>query len=192
MSLPRIIPRTPQDAVASEPAQPQKGKIPIVYDIAGRPVEFAGEESGDQQKVNRVGGALAAMFSRGLQAVHAVRRWRAPVWVSRKVVVTASAAGFLLLLGFVAYANRRPASPFPPGALLKNESVKQDVPFGTATVVPSAARPQPSPVTATTALPAVRPRTPKPSAGRRGANLHRRPSRDDSSTARLKPQSEID
>ena len=116
----------------------------------------------------------------------AVRRWRAPVSISGKALVIASAAGLLLLLGFVAYANRRPASPLAPGALLMNGSVKQSVPFGPATITPSAATPKPSPVPPANAAPAARPKTPKPSAARRSADLHRRPSRDDSSTAKLK------
>ena len=183
MPLARIITRTPQDAAASESAQPQKGKI---YDIAGRPVEFPGEEPGRRQKLEPVGRALAAMLGRGLHAVLAVRRWRAPVSISGKALVIASAAGLLLLLGFVAYANRRPASPLAPGALLMNGSVKQAVPFDPATITPSAATPKPSPVPPANAAPAARPKTPKPSAARRSADLHRRPSRDDSSTAKLK------
>jgi len=183
MSLPRMVPPTPQDTAVSEPAQPQKGKI---YDIAGRPVEFPGEEPGRRQKLEPVGRALAAMLGRGLHAVLAVRRWRAPVSLSGRTLAIASAAGLLLLLGFVAYANRRPASPLAPGALLMNGSVKQAVPFDPATITPSAATPKPSPVPPANAAPAARPKTPKPSAARRSADLHRRPSRDDSSTAKLK------
>src|SRR5208337_1277416 len=159
MSLPRMITPTPQDTAASEPAQPQQAKI---YDIAGRPVECAGAESGHQQKLNRVGRTLAAaMLSRGLHAVLAVRRWRAPVLLSGKALAIASAAGFLLLLGFVAYANRRPASPLAPGASLMNGSVKQAVPFDPATTTPSAATRNPSLVPPANTAPAVRPTTPK-------------------------------
>ncbi len=185
MSLPRMITPTPQDTAASGPAQPQKAKI---YDIAGRPVEFPGEESGHRQKLNRVGRALAAMSSRGLHAVLAARRWCAPVSLSGKALAIASAAGFLLLLGFVAYANRRPASPLAPGTLMMNGSAK-NAPFGPATITPSAATPKPSPVPPANTAPAVRPAIPKPSAARRSADLHRRPLQDDSSTA-LKQQSE--
>ncbi|MGA9210865.1 MAG: hypothetical protein WB347_23960 [Terriglobales bacterium] len=177
MPLPRIITRTPQDAAASEPAQPQQAKI---YDIAGRPGKFTGEESGRRQKLNRVGSALAAMLSR---AVLAVRRWRATVSMSGKALAIASAAGLLLLLGFVVYANRRPASPLGPSASPMNQSVK-DLPFGPAAITPPAARPLPPATTA----PGVRPTTPKPSAARRRADLHRRLPPDDSSTA--KQQSE--
>jgi len=192
MPLARITTRTPQDAAASEPAQPQKAKMPVVYDIAGRPVEFAGEESVRRQKLNRVGGALAAMLSRGLQAVLDVRRWRAPVSVSGKALATTFAVGLLLPLGFVAYANRRPASPLPPGALMRNGSMKQGVPFGPATITPPPATPKPSPVPPANPAPAVRPATPKPSAARRSADLHRRPSRDNSSTAKLTQQSDME
>lgn len=189
MPLARIIPRT-QDTAASEPAQPQRAKIAVVYDIARRPLEFPGAESAHRQKLNRVGRALAAMLSRGPQAVLAVRRWRAPVLLSGKALAIASAAGFLLLLGFVAYANRRPASRLSPGTLMMNGSVKQAVPFGPATITPSASTLKPSSVTPANTAPAVRPATPKPSAGRRSADLHRRPPPDDSSTAKLKQQSE--
>ena len=192
MPLARIITRTPQDTAASEPVQPQKAKIAVVYDISARPAECAGEESERRQKLNRVGRALATMLSRGLQAVLAVRGWRPPVSISGKTLAIASAAGFLLLLGFVAYANRRPASPLAPGASLMNGSVKQSLPFSPATITPSAATSNPSPVPPANTAPAVRPTTPKPSAARRSADLHRRPSRDDSSTAKLKEQSDTE
>jgi len=191
MSLPRMITPTPQDTAASEPAQPQKAKIAVVYDIARRPLEFPGTESGRRQKLNRVGRGLAAMLDRGLQGVLDVRRWRAPVSISGKALAIASAAGFLLLLGFVAYANRRLASPLAPGALMMNGSVKRAVPFDPATTTPSAATPKPSLVPPAKTAPAVRPTTPKPSAARRSADLHR-PSRDDSSTAKLKQQSDTE
>jgi hypothetical protein len=190
MPLARIITRTPQDTAASEPTQPQKAKIAVVYYIARRPLEFPGAESAHRQKLNRVGRALVAMLSRGLQGALAVRRWRAPVSISGKALAIASAAGFLLLLGFIAYANRRPASRLSPGALMMNGSVKQAVPFDPATITPPASTPRSSPDTAANTAPAVRPATPKPSAGRRSADLHRRPSQDDSPTAKLKQQSE--
>jgi hypothetical protein len=189
MPLARTTTPTPQDAAASEPAQPQKARI---YDIAGWLSESPGEESGRQQKLNRVGRALAAMLTRGLHAVLAVRRWRAPVTLSGKALAIASAVGLLLLLGFVAYANRRPASPLAPGASLMNGSVTQAAPFDPATITPSAATPKPSPDTPVNTAPAVRPATPKPSAARRSADLHRRPSRDDSSAAKLKQQSDVE
>lgn len=191
MPLARISTRTPQPEAPSQPAQPQKAKIPLVYDIAGRPVEFTGEASGRRQKLNSLGRTLAAMLSRGLQAALAVRRWHALASISPKALATASAAGFLLLLGFVAYANRRPASPLSPGALLLNGSVKQDVPFGPVTITPSATV-KSAPGAATTTSPAARPAIPKPSAARRSADLHRRPSRYDSSTAKLQQQSETE
>jgi hypothetical protein len=191
MPLARIIPRT-QDTAASEPAQPQQAKIAVVYDIARRPLEFPGAESGHRQKLNRVGSALAAMLNRGLHAALAVRRWRAPVLPSGKALAIASAAGFLLLLGFVAYVNRRPASPLAPGASLMNGSVKQAAPSGPATIAPPAATPNPSLVPPANTVPAVRPATPKPSAARRSADLHRRPSRKDSSTAKLKQDPDVE
>ncbi len=190
MSLPRMITPTPQDTAASEPVQPQQARIAVVYEIDRRPLEFPGIESGRRQELNRVGRALAAMLDRGLHAALAVRRWRAPASPSGKALAIASAAGLLLLLGFVAYANRRPASPLAPGASLMNRSVKQAAPSGPAAITPSAARPNPSLVPPANTAPAVRPTTPKPSAARRSADLHRRPPPDDSSTAKLKQQSE--
>jgi len=73
------------------------------------------------------------------------RRRRPSLAILRTVIATAFGAGLLLLLGFVAYSNRRPASPLLPGALMMNTSVKQEVPFGPVTLTPAAAS-KPSPV----------------------------------------------
>jgi hypothetical protein len=75
------------------------------------------------------------------------RRRPAPV-ILRRIVATGFGAGLLLLLGFIAYANRRPASPLSPGALMLNGSVKQEVPFGPVTITPPTAgvKTKPSPV----------------------------------------------
>ncbi len=114
-----------------------------------------------------------------------MRRRSAPLAIPRKAVAIALGASLALLLGFAAYANRRPASPLAPGALMKNELVRQDVPFGAATITPTPAAvvPKPSASVPAKASPAVRPATRKPSAGRRSAQLLRRPSHDDSPAA---------
>jgi len=94
------------------------------------------------------------------------RRRRAAPVILRRIVATAFGAGLLLLLGYIAYANRRPASPLPPGALMMNGSIKQDVPFGPVTITPpAAAAPKPSPAVKGRGQPAVRPARVKPGAG---------------------------
>jgi hypothetical protein len=100
----------------------------------------------------------------------------------RRAVATAFGASLLLLLAFVAYANRRPASPLSPAVLMRDGQVKQNLPFGPATIMPAAAAvvPKPSASTAAKAPTVVRPATRKPSAGRRSAQPLRRPTRDDS------------
>jgi len=87
-------------------------------------------------------------------------------------------ASLLLLLGFVAYANRRPASPLSPGALMLGTSVKQEVPFGPVTITP----PAPSPVAA----------IPKPSPARPSARVPRRGPQPTAATARLNHDSETE
>jgi hypothetical protein len=110
------------------------------------------------------------------------RRKRAPQVMVRRAVATAFGASLLLLLAFVAYANRRPASPLSPAVLMRDGQVKQNLPFGPATIMPAAAAvvPKPSASTAAKAPTVVRPATRKPSAGRRSAQPLRRPTRDDS------------
>ena len=68
-----------------------------------------------------------------------VARRRASNVILRRAAATALGAGLLLVLGFVAYANRRPASPLSPGALMMNTSINQEVPFGPVTIMPRAA-----------------------------------------------------
>jgi len=72
------------------------------------------------------------------------RRRRTPIAISRTALATACSLSLLLLLGFVGYANRRPASQLLPGAL--RNDVKQDVPFGAATITPPAAASEHNPV----------------------------------------------
>ena len=127
------------------------------------------------------------------------RRRRAPIAISRAAVATACGLSLLLIMGFVAYANRRPASPFLPGVLM---NVKQDVPFGAATITPSPVVSQRNPAGRRPA--AMRPANRKPSAAQPGV---RRSSRDNSqdevvvrrlqpqpqpSTAKLKRHSDLD
>ena len=83
-----------------------------------------------------------------------------------RAAATALGVSLVALLGFVAYTNRRPASPLSPGALMMNGSIKQDVPFGPVTITPpAAAAPKPSPVVKGRGQPAVRPTRVKPGAG---------------------------
>jgi len=99
-----------------------------------------------------------------------VRRRRAPIVISRTAVATSCALGLLLLAGFVAYANRRPASQFLPEA---PQQVRQDVPFGAATAAPVLAGAKPA--TAGKHSTAARPASRKPSAAQPSA---RRASRE--------------
>ena len=120
---------------------------------------------------------------RGAQRVQPfmLRRPRAPIAISRKAVVTAFGASLLVLLGFVGFANRRPASPLSPGALMRNQSVKQDTPFGAATISPSpATAPRPNAATAPAkSSPAVRSTTNKPRSTRRSTRRFRHRSEGD-------------
>jgi hypothetical protein len=111
------------------------------------------------------------------------RRKHAPRVIVRRVVATAFVASLLLLLAFVAYANRRPASPLAPGALMRDGWVKQGLPFGPATITPppAAVVSKPSASVPAKASPVVQPATRKPSAGRRDPQAHRRSPRHDSS-----------
>jgi hypothetical protein len=114
-----------------------------------------------------------------------LRRPRAPITISRKAVATAFGASLLVLLGFVAFANRRPASPLSPGALMRNDSVKQAKPFGAATIAPpaTAAKQSAAAAPAKTApaktSPAVRSTPQKPRSTRRSARRLRPRSEDD-------------
>lgn len=131
------------------------------------------------------------------------RRRRAPIAISRASVATVCGLSLLVLMGFVAYANRRPASPLPLSAL---RDVKQDVPFGAASITPMAAASKPKTVIqGNKRSAAVRLANRKPSGGQPGA---RRSSRDDApnevvvrhlqptqpqpSTAKLKRHSDLD
>jgi hypothetical protein len=78
--------------------------------------------------------------------------------VLRRVTTAVLGASFMAFIGYIAYANRRPASPLSPGALMMNGSIKQEVPFGPVTITPPAAAvPKPSPVVKGRVQPAVRP-----------------------------------
>lgn len=179
MSLARNLTPPTQDAPVSQPEQRQKANTPAVYNIAGRSV----------QQPRGLSGTLAAILSRGLRVSLAVRNSCATFSISGKAVATSCAVGLGLLAGFVAYAYRRPASPLASGALLLNQNVKQNVPFGPVTITPSAA-PNAGSAAPSTASPAPRPAIPKPSAARRAAKLRWRP-RQDASTANLNQQSDI-
>jgi hypothetical protein len=266
---------------APQPVPTQKPKIPVAYDIAGRPVEFADEEEVDrQQKSNSIGSALASLLSRLAAPVRDSRRRRAeqralkleaelvrereeirreeglagervrqemerqrqeaeladrrqeqiaagqqaeqerariaalqeagiaaereamrlqqaqpvnptvpiqdaprqpvpavrlgagpgarppvrhrgaPSVISVKALAIGCVAGLLVVFG-LAFSNRRPASLLSPGVLMKDGWVKQDVPFGTATITPL---PKPTPVTPAKSSPGMHPANRKPSA----------------------------
>lgn len=83
-----------------------------------------------------------------------------------KAVAIGCAAGILVVLGLIANANRRPASPLSPGALMQNTALQQEVPFGPVTITPPAAAPKPSAVVNGRTQPAVRPAHRKPGASR--------------------------
>ena len=110
-----------------------------------------------------------------------VHRPSAPIAISRNAVVTAFGASLLVLLGFVAFANRRPASPLSPGALMQNDSVKQDKPFGAATITPRPATvPKPhAAIAPAKTSPAVRSTTQKRHSTRPSARRLRPHSQDD-------------
>jgi hypothetical protein len=95
-----------------------------------------------------------------------LRQRSSSIVTSGKAVAIGCAAGILVVLGLVANANRRPASPLSPGALMLNTLVKQEVPFGPVTITPPAA-PEPSPVVTRKILPAAGPSHGKSGAGRR-------------------------
>ena len=115
-----------------------------------------------------------------------MRRGRAPITISQKAVVTALAASIVLLLGFFAYVNRRPASPLSPGALINNGSVKQDIPFGATTITPPPATPKPAAVrTAAARTAAVR-------TAKRSSPVHRAARKPQRSARRLRPRSQND
>jgi len=115
-------------------------------------------------------------------ALPLARRRRGALLILRRIVATAFGAGLLLLLGFVAYSNRRPASPLSPGALMMSTSVKQEVPFGPVTITPPAAAPKPSSVAA----------VPKSSLVRPTARVPRRKPLHPASAARLKRDSDTE
>jgi hypothetical protein len=85
-----------------------------------------------------------------------IARRRTSTAILRRVGMTALGASLIAMLGFVAYANRRPASPLSPAALIMNESMKQEVPFGAVTLTPPAAASRPSLIANGSTRPAVR------------------------------------
>jgi len=135
-----------------------------------------------------------------------IARRRTSTAILRRVGMTALGASLLALLGFVAYANRRPASPLSPADLIMNESMKQEVPFGPVTLTPPAAAPKPSLIANGRIRPAARSTQGKPGGNRQPASsqadtdglavrhFQRRPSNPQStaSAARLKRNSDTD
>ena len=68
-----------------------------------------------------------------------------------------------VMLGWGAYASRRPASPLSPGVLMQSPKIVQQVPFGPASVAP---QPRPPAMVHRTNTARQQPRTTKPSAAR--------------------------
>jgi hypothetical protein len=93
--------------------------------------------------------ALQQATATGLRAASQLGRRRA----FHALVIAAIAAAILIAAGVIAYANRRPAAPLSNSDLVKSQSVRQQTPFGPATVAP----PPPAPPKPT---PAVTPQTP--------------------------------
>lgn len=180
--------------IAAEREIPQEQPLPLVRPSESTPV-VAEETAGDNLTVlaapsaprpkaepASVAEVVRPQVSRPQRPrpVQARRR-RSPIAISRTAVATACGLSLLLIMGFVAYANRRPVSPLLPGALT---NVKQDVPFGAASVTPSAIASQPSRVPPGKRSAAVRVANRKPLAGQPAARQLRRPSQDD-------PQDEV-
>jgi len=65
-----------------------------------------------------------------------VRRRGAPIAISGTAVRTGLGVSLVVLLGFIAYANRRAPSTLLPAAPTNNGSVTQQVPFGAITIAP--------------------------------------------------------
>lgn len=206
--------------IAAERETPQEQPLPLVPPSESTPVvteETAGDNltvlaapSAPRPKAEPapVAEVVRQQVSR-LQRPRPVqaRRRRSPIAISRTAVATACGLSLLLIMGFVAYANRRPVSPFLPGALT---NVKQDVPFGAASVTPSAIAAPPRRVAPGKRPAAAHAANRKPPAGQPAARQLRRPSQDDPhdevavrhfqpaqprpqpSTAKLKRHSDLD
>lgn len=197
LSPPPVPPPEAVPAVAAEAAGEKLNGRPTPAELA--PERKPTEEAVRQPPPRRLPERTAS----------AARRPRPAIAISRTAVATACGLSLLLLLGFVAYANRRPASPLSPGALIRE--VKQDVPFGAATITPPAATSKPVVGTpASKRSPALRRATQPRPATQAGARQLRRPSQDVSlaedevvvrhltpprpqpSTAKLKRHSDLD
>jgi len=135
-----------------------------------------------------------------------VGRRRTSTVMLRRALASATGASLLLALGFVAYANRRPASPLSPADLIMDGSMKQEVPFGPVTLTPPAAASRPSLIANGRIRPAARSTQGKPGGNRQPPSsqadtddlgvrhFQRRPSNPQStvSAATLKRHSDTD
>jgi len=115
----------PQESVSAPQASAEPHEVPVpVNSPEPEPVPVAALTAK----------SLPAPAESGLlRPMPVLVRRRRPIVISRAAVASACGLSLLVLLGFVAYANRRPAAPLGSGAL---GDVKQDVPFGTATITP--------------------------------------------------------
>lgn len=190
-----MIAARPQPAKHVNPPEPVAEGVaePLTNDLVAQPAELREETlvgSRDPQGL--------APRPTPAQPVLVRRRRHAPILISRTAIATAVGASLLLLLGFVAYANRRPASQLLPGGI---GAVRQDLPFGAATITPPAPPPQTRASAHAKTSPAVR------SGYRKPGPAPRRSSRGDSddvvvrhlpqsqpqpTTANLKRHSDVD
>ena len=63
------------------------------------------------------------------------------LWMAGSISIAGAAAlvAILLTAGWLAYANRRPASPLPESTLQQSNSIQEQVPFGPAKLAPAKA-----------------------------------------------------
>jgi hypothetical protein len=91
----------------------------------------------------------------------------------KKAFAVAAGVVILVMLGIMAYGNRRPASPLSAGEVLRQNAIEQQSPFGPARLKPQASPARPAvavphaPPTAAQAAAAQRPSPRKPDPGRR-------------------------
>ncbi len=103
-----------------------------------------------------------------------------PIATSPTAIITAFGATLVVLLGFLTYANRRPPSPPSPGAMMNNGSIKQGMPSGAASIMPTpAVVPKPSAVAPVENSSAIHPAAQKSRARQRSATRIRRKPQND-------------
>ncbi len=160
--------------IAAQRREAQAGQPhPAVTDTPAPPSRFQGSPDTGVAKAQPRQPRPSQPRRSGPFVVHRRRTSRA---IPRKAIAAAAGIVLLFVLGIVAYANRRPASPLSLGALTRGASTQQQAPFGAATVTP------PAPVAAPKPSPAVPPATAqkrtspaRPAAHRNARRLRRAP-----------------